>query len=77
MRGASISRTGERADRDGTVDDLCEGVFRLLFHPAPARPESYMSGGHVDSSRRARADQFGLSAHSQLLERAAHRGEYR
>jgi hypothetical protein len=27
--GATISRTGERVDRDGTVDGLCEGVFRM------------------------------------------------
>jgi hypothetical protein len=28
-----MSRTGERAGRDGAVDDLCEGVVRLPFLP--------------------------------------------
>jgi hypothetical protein len=41
---------GERADQDGTVDDLCDAIFRMPFPPAPARPESHMSRGEVGQS---------------------------
>jgi hypothetical protein len=74
-----ISRTGERVDRDGAVDDLCKGFFPCPFPPplAPARPESHMSIGQVGPSRRARADKLGWSAPSQQVEQVAHRGEWR
>jgi hypothetical protein len=31
--GATIYRTGERVDRDGTVDGMCEGFFLSTFPP--------------------------------------------
>jgi hypothetical protein len=53
----------ERVDWDGTVDDVCEGVFRMPPPPpTPARPESHMSKGQVGPSRRARGDQLGCSS---------------
>jgi hypothetical protein len=54
-----LSRTGERVDRDGTVDGMCEGVFACLSPLAPARPESHNSKGQVGPSRRAPTDQLG------------------
>jgi hypothetical protein len=72
-----ISQTGERADRDGAVDDLCEGVFACPFPPAPARPLLHMSRGHVGLSRRAPIDQLGWSAPSLHVEHVAHPGEHR
>jgi hypothetical protein len=53
------------------------GSFLPTFPPlAPARPESHMSRGQVDPSRRAPADQLGCVAPSHQLEHVAHRGEY-
>jgi hypothetical protein len=52
-----ISRTGMCTDRDGTVDDLSEGVFRLRSPPlVPARPESHRSRGQAGPTRPAQAD---------------------
>jgi hypothetical protein len=73
--GVAKSRTGERADRDGAVDDLCEGGFRLPFPLAPARPESHKSKGLVGPSRRLPADHLGYSTPTQRLEQAVQRGE--
>jgi hypothetical protein len=42
-----LSRTGVRVDRDGAVDVICEGAFRLPPPFAPARPEWHMSIGKV------------------------------
>jgi hypothetical protein len=40
-----LIRTGMCTDRDGTVDDMSEGVLTCLSPLAPARPESHMSTG--------------------------------
>jgi hypothetical protein len=41
-----ISRTGTCMDRVGTVDDMSEGVLRMPFPLAPARPETQRRRGH-------------------------------
>jgi hypothetical protein len=46
-----LSRTRVCLDRVETVDDLCEGVFRLPPPPAPARPESHRSRGQASPNR--------------------------
>jgi hypothetical protein len=46
-------------DRVGAVDHLSEGVVRLPFPRAPARPESHMSRGQVGPTRTAHIDEFG------------------
>jgi hypothetical protein len=40
-----IPRAVLSTDRDGTDDELSEGVFTSLSSLAPARPESHMSRG--------------------------------
>ena len=52
-----LPRAGMSTDRDGTVDDLSEGVFHLPFPLAPARPESRKSQGHAGPPRPAQDDQ--------------------
>jgi hypothetical protein len=50
-----ISRKGERADRDGTVDDMCEVVFRLPFPPSSGTTgvaHEHMSGRPVATRAR-------------------------
>jgi hypothetical protein len=51
--GAAVIADGVCVDREGTVDDLSEGVFSLLFHRTPARPESQKSIGHIGPTRQA------------------------
>jgi hypothetical protein len=53
-----IPRAGLSTDRDGTDDDLSEGVFSPAFPPlAPARPESHKSRGQAGSTRPAQVEQ--------------------
>jgi hypothetical protein len=52
-----LPRAGKSKDRDGTDEDLSEGVFHMPFPLAPARPESHSSRGHARSPRPAHADQ--------------------
>jgi hypothetical protein len=54
-----LSWTGERVDRDGTVDDLCEGFLAYLSLPTPARLGSHMIRGQVGPSRRGPDDELG------------------
>jgi hypothetical protein len=51
-----LPRTGKRTDRDGTDEDMNEGVFHMPFPLAPARPESHISRGQACSPRPAHAD---------------------
>jgi hypothetical protein len=69
--GAAISQTGERVDRDGTVDGMREGFIACLSPPAPLRPKSHRGLGHVGPSRRAPTDHLGCLALSWRLAAAA------
>jgi hypothetical protein len=40
-----LPREGMSTDRDGTDEDLSEGVFHMHFALAPARPESHGTRG--------------------------------
>jgi hypothetical protein len=51
-----LPRAGKSTDRDGTDEDLSEGVFHMHFPLAPARPESHGTRGQARSPRRAHAD---------------------
>jgi hypothetical protein len=42
---------GMSTDRDGTDEDLSEGVFHMPFPLAPARPESHDTRGQARSPR--------------------------
>jgi hypothetical protein len=53
-----LFRTRVGVDREGPVDDLSEGGFRVPSPPALARPESHMSIDHVGPTRQAHADQL-------------------
>jgi hypothetical protein len=52
-----LPRAGMSTDRDGTDEDLSEGVFHVPFSLAPARPESHGTRGQARSPRLAQADQ--------------------
>jgi hypothetical protein len=52
-----LLRAGTTKDRDGTDEDLSEGVFHMPFPLAPARPESQGTRGQALSPRLAHADQ--------------------
>jgi hypothetical protein len=52
-----LPRAGISTDRDGTVDDMSEGVFTCLSPLAPARPESHRSRGHARPPRPSQAHQ--------------------
>ena len=51
-----LPRAGKSTDRDGTDEDLSEGVFHMPFPLAPARPESHGTRGQARSPRPAHAD---------------------
>jgi hypothetical protein len=51
-----LPRTGTSTDRDGTDEDMSEGVFHMPFSLAPARPESHSTRGQARSPRPAHAD---------------------
>jgi hypothetical protein len=51
-----LPRAGKSTDRDGTGEDLSEGVFHMPFPLAPARPESHGTRGHERSPRPAQAE---------------------
>jgi hypothetical protein len=51
-----LPRAGMITDRDGTDDDLSEGVFHLPFPLATARPESHRSRGQAGSPRPCQVD---------------------
>jgi hypothetical protein len=40
-----LPRAGMSTDRDGTTEDLSEGVFHMPFPLAPVRPESHRTRG--------------------------------
>jgi hypothetical protein len=42
-------RAGISTDRDGTDDDMSEGVFTCLSPLTPGRPALHMSRGHASS----------------------------
>jgi hypothetical protein len=52
-----LSRLGMSTDRDGTDEDLSEGVFHMPFPLAMARPESHGTRGQTSSPRPAQAGQ--------------------
>jgi hypothetical protein len=51
-----LPRAGMSTDRDGTDEDLSEGVFHMPFPLVPARPESHGTRGQARSPRLAQAD---------------------
>jgi hypothetical protein len=52
-----LSRAGMSTDRDGTDEDLSEGVLHMAFPLAPARPESHDTRGQASSPRPTQVDQ--------------------
>jgi hypothetical protein len=52
-----LPRAGMSTDRDGTDEDVSEGVFHIPFPLAPARPESHGTRGHACSPRPAQPEQ--------------------
>jgi hypothetical protein len=52
-----LPRAGMSTDRDGTDEDMSEGVFHMPSPLAPARPESHGTRGQAGSPRPAQANQ--------------------
>jgi hypothetical protein len=52
-----LPRAGMSTDRDGTDEDMSEGVFHMPFPLAPARPESHGTRGQARLPRPAQAKQ--------------------
>jgi hypothetical protein len=53
-----LPRAGKSTDRNGTDEDVSEGVFHMPFLLAPARPESHGTRGQARSPRHAHADEL-------------------
>jgi hypothetical protein len=64
-----LPRAGMSTDRDGTDEDLSEGIFHMLVPLAPARPESHGTRGQARSDSTSSS----LSTSPQRLEQAAYR----
>jgi hypothetical protein len=75
MEEQLLPRAGKSKDRDGTDEDLSEGIFHMPFPLAPARPELHGTRGQARSPRLAHVDQPRRSASSQRVEHAAYRGD--